>query len=80
VSSGVAWIDRRVSVLNGAREYLTNIGLMPRPAGGDRHAGRDRNDWRYRASTSVGWRLPHWEGIFTDDMLIDFAKERGFRG
>jgi len=78
MSSGVAWIDRRVTELAGAREYLANIGLVPRPWGGNRHAFT-RSGAPVRGATSEGWRVAHWQGVFTDDMLIEFAKERGFR-
>jgi hypothetical protein len=78
MSSGVAWIDRQVTELAGAREYLATIGLPPRPWGGDRHAF-DRAGRPVRCAISEGWRVAHWQGVFTDDMLIDFAKERGFR-
>lgn len=64
MSSGVAWIDRKVGELRGAREFLTDLGLHPRQAG---------------PGQGTGWRLPHWVGIFTDDMLIEMARERGFR-
>jgi len=79
MSSGVAWIDRKVGELAGARAHLEGIGLTPRPAGGDRHANRFRSDMRGSLAVGEGWRLPHWTGVFTDDQLIDFAKERGFR-
>lgn len=66
MSSGVAWIDRKVGELRGAREHLTSLGLHPREAGFGGNQGR-------------GWRLPHWSGVFTDEQLIEMARERGFR-
>jgi hypothetical protein len=69
-SSGVPWIDRKVRELGGARAHLDQIGLTPRPA------TDDRRDY-YRQGT--GWRITGWVGVFTDDQLIDLARERGFR-
>lgn len=69
-SSGVPWIDRKVRELAGAREFLERVGMAPQQV-------RGNNGNFYRADG--GWKVPHWAGTFSDDQLIDFARERGFR-
>lgn len=79
MSSGVAWIDRKVGELRGARDHLERLGLPPRPSGGDRHARPPVPGARNYYPVSDGWRVRGHEGVFTDDQLIEFARERGFR-
>ncbi|HWT12273.1 MAG TPA: hypothetical protein VN231_05940 [Allosphingosinicella sp.] len=69
-SSGVAWIDRKVSELHAARAFLGGLGYSPRPS---------RDDSRDYYRLGQGWRVSGWLGTFSDDQLIDFAKARGFR-
>jgi hypothetical protein len=69
MSSGVAWIDKKVAALRGARAHLEGLGMGPTPVGG---AGR------YAIIT--GWRVPYWVGVFSDDQLLTLARDRGFRG